>query len=279
MSCPDCFSGSTHEGKPTGREEKTHGRDAYIAEPSEGTAIKGVIVMISDAFGWKFQNLRILADKYAAGGFRVYLPDFLEGHDAPVWVLEVFPKVTRDWSLKGILVKPYQIARLIHVFVPFYRTNKFPTIMPRVTKFFEDIRCNEAAELPLGATGFCFGGKHTIVLAHGDTASNGKPLVDAAFTAHPSHLELPGDIEKVTKPVSIAIGDKDAVLSMKGVEQIKEIFGRLEAVSTEVVVFPGAEHGFSVRGDETDEKVKQRAIEATEQAVNWFHTQFGKVAP
>ena len=54
-----------------------------------------------------------------------------------------------------------------------------------------------------------------MTLAHEtSTTSNGKPLlIDAAFTAHPSNLILPADIEKVKLPVSIAHASKDIVLS------------------------------------------------------------------
>ena len=54
MSCPECFSGHVHAGKPLGREEKLHGRNTYIAEPPDGKPAKGIVVMISDAFGWEF---------------------------------------------------------------------------------------------------------------------------------------------------------------------------------------------------------------------------------
>jgi hypothetical protein len=79
--CPDCLSGHKHDGEPLGIESKenVHGRQCYISKPPEGTKAEGLIVFIPDAFGWKFVNNRILADHYAARGFRVYLPDFMDG--------------------------------------------------------------------------------------------------------------------------------------------------------------------------------------------------------
>lgn len=42
--------------------------------------MKGIIVIVPDAFGWEFVNNRILADHYAsAGDYLVYLPDFMDG--------------------------------------------------------------------------------------------------------------------------------------------------------------------------------------------------------
>ena len=79
MSCPDCFSGTIHHGEPKGKVTKAYGLDTYVTEPT-GRPARGVIVIIPDAFGWEFTNSRILADHYAAkGGFKVYLPDFMNG--------------------------------------------------------------------------------------------------------------------------------------------------------------------------------------------------------
>lgn len=72
-----CATGSLHTGTPTGRIEKVHGLDCYVAD-APGTP-KGIIVIIPDAFGWTLPNNRILADDYAANGFKVYLPELMEG--------------------------------------------------------------------------------------------------------------------------------------------------------------------------------------------------------
>ena len=80
MACPDCFSGHVDSGKPLGRIEKVHGRETYIAEPTDGQSPKGIIIIIHDAFGLPFLNNQILADHYAASGqYLVYLPDFMDG--------------------------------------------------------------------------------------------------------------------------------------------------------------------------------------------------------
>ena len=80
MSCPDCFKGSVHDGEPRGKTIKLHDLDTYVVEPSEGKKVKGIVVIIPDAFGWKFVNCRLLADNYAdKSNYRVYLPDFMIG--------------------------------------------------------------------------------------------------------------------------------------------------------------------------------------------------------
>lgn len=64
MSCPDCAKGGLHEGVPVGREEVLHGLPTYITDPPPGTQIKGQIVYLPDALGWKFKNSRILVSQY-----------------------------------------------------------------------------------------------------------------------------------------------------------------------------------------------------------------------
>lgn len=80
MASQCCAAGAIHQKTPTGREAKIHGLDCYVAEPPQGVQPKGVIVILSDVFGWTLPNSRILADGYAKkGAWLVYLPDMMNG--------------------------------------------------------------------------------------------------------------------------------------------------------------------------------------------------------
>ena len=147
--------------------------------------------------------------------------------------------------------------------------NRFSQSWPKVKTFFEAVRTDEAANLPIGAAGFCWGGQHTVVLSCGEHSANGKPLLDAAFTGHPSHLSIPGDFEQVKVPLSIAVGDDDPVMTMPKIKQTQAALKQLEDVEFEIVVYPGAGHGFCVRAD-LDHEVAKQAIDAEEQAISWF---------
>lgn len=76
MSCPDCVTGYVHDAKPQGTEIKVAGINAYATGDE---ASKRIIVIGADIFGWKLVNTRLLADEYAAKGFRVIVPDFFNG--------------------------------------------------------------------------------------------------------------------------------------------------------------------------------------------------------
>ena len=63
-----CLSGKLHEGKPVGREDEIASFSTYISEPKDGSKAKTVVI-ITDVFGWKISNVRLLADEYAKAGF------------------------------------------------------------------------------------------------------------------------------------------------------------------------------------------------------------------
>lgn len=93
MSCAEYYQGHAHEGTPLGKIIKLHGLDTYISEPRDGREAKGIVVIISDAFGIEFVNSKLLADNYAAkGGYRVYLPDFMQGQPLDVVFLRPLPR-------------------------------------------------------------------------------------------------------------------------------------------------------------------------------------------
>lgn len=47
------------------------------------------------------------------------------------------------------------------------------------------------------------------------------PLIECAFTAHPSMLNVPKDIDAVKLPLSVAVGETDMALSAAKVKIVK----------------------------------------------------------
>ena len=149
--------------------------------------------------------------------------------------------------------------------------------MPIVEAFFTAVRQNEGSHLPIGAAGFCWGGKHTVNLAYGATTPEGKPLLDAAFTGHPSNLEIPTELNKIVKPISFALAEKDITIKGDQIRLIQEAAAKLP--KSEVKVYPGAGHGFCVRADVSEKTAETQALEAEEQAISWFQKQFESFSP
>lgn len=172
---------------------------------------------------------------------------------------------------------------------------------PRVVNFFKALR--ESTDLPIGAVGFCWGGLReychqihapwlevevsidVVKLCHGSETLNGKPLIDVGYTAHPSNLTLPTDIESVRLPLAIDQGTADFVLNMAGVDTIRGIFERKnaeleeskETPKFEIKTVDGAKHGFAVRCDrDNSEEAAQEQIAETH-AVEWFGKWFARI--
>ncbi|KAF5559203.1 Dienelactone hydrolase [Fusarium mexicanum] len=245
MSCFECFAGHSRNGLPTGQVKELFGRLTYVASPPDDKPVKGIIVIVPDAFRWEFVNSRLLADQYALNGdFLVYLPDFMDGRPAPVWLLDIVGPLTDTAISWNWIWKPWYFAQTIYGMAPFFYYNGLAASWPRIRSFFEALR-------------FCWGGKPVLTLAHPESITkDGMPLVDAVFTGHPSGMSLPGDAEPIIKPVSVAIGDRDIVTSMSQVNVMKEAWKDLKT-PTEVVVYAGAGHGFCVRVDEKNENLFQ----------------------
>ena len=157
--------------------------------------------------------------------------------------------------------------------------NRLAITQPRVFAWFKALRSNEGADLPVGCAGFCWGGKFVFLLcADTEKAANGKSLVDCGFTAHPSNLVIPADAEAVKLPLSVSVGDVDLALSIKQVNQTKEIFSEKgQKEKFEVIVIPGARHGFAVRAKLDNEEAVKQGLQAEEQAVAWYNKWFSQV--
>ena len=73
-----CVTGHLHEGTPKGRVETLNGLSTYVSPPKDGSKKKALLFVV-DVFGYELNNSRLLADEYAANGYYVYMPDFLQG--------------------------------------------------------------------------------------------------------------------------------------------------------------------------------------------------------
>ncbi|KAI9663826.1 MAG: hypothetical protein M1821_007316 [Bathelium mastoideum] len=278
MASTCCASGTIHiRSQPTGQVTNIHGFDCYVASPPTDTPTKGIIIFIPDAFGWEFPNNRLLSDAYARAGFLTYLPEFMAGAAVHHSVMGKMPLIEGN---VGILTKASAMITFLWNFIPFMISCRAGVCQPRIWEFISKVRASEEAKgKGIGAAGFCWGGKYTFLLCGPEGKDkDGNWLVDAGYTAHPSSLKIPVDIENVQLPLSVAAAEHDFGLGKEKLEELRKIFEkkteRAEPVC-EVVDYPGAYHGFAVRGDEGNEAL-ERMDQAKDQAVNWFAKCFAK---
>nr|POE47809.1 ankyrin repeat and protein kinase domain-containing protein 1 [Quercus suber] len=258
-----CATGSLHAGTPKGELTKLHGLDCYVTNPPSG-APKGIIVIIPDAFGIALPNNRILADAYAEKvGAQVLLPDFMND----VMISFNAMGATGFWNQ---LYKFGHFLYLLRHFPPFLIYNRAGVATPRILSFFKSLRDNEAKDLPVGTA---------------EKTSSGKRLVDCGYTAHPSSLKYPGDIEMVVLPLSISAPEHDIMMPPKEAKRTEEILKAKTAktkdqgVEHDFVLYPEAPHGFAVRAAEDDVKQAELGKKAEAQAVAWFSKWFANPPP
>jgi Dienelactone hydrolase family len=224
--------------------------------------------MIADAYGWQFTNNRILADHYASrANCRVILPDFYDGTACPVWLLDYVPRIMDLYSVSNWLWIPYYSVLAVGALGSFFWNNPFSTVIPRVRSFIEaEKKANPSTSL--GAAGYCYGGYVAFDLAHDVSMP-----VDVFFTAHPSALKFPKDIEGLKRPMAVAVGSKDEFVKEKELQMMREVFSKTEGLKWEVKVYVDCGHGFSVRAEFGPKHIEQ-ADKAEKQAVTWFVDQF-----
>ena len=133
---------------------------------------------------------------------------------------------------------------------------------PLIDSFISVVRANPGTG-KVGAIGFCWGGRYAILAAHGE--------VDAAYACHPSLVAVPGDFEPVTKPLSLAVGDKDSLLDSATIGKIQDTLAKKTSIPHELRIYEDQVHGFALRSDWSSEKDRIAMDEAEKQGIEWFN--------
>ena len=190
-----------------------------------------------------------------------------------------------DFIALRLIKRVWSILQVVPPLIRFAIACRHSVAQSRMHAFLGAVRTSATTPPPkVGVAGFCWGGRYAVELTH-DTRSNkisvgGKqvPLIDCAFTAHPSLLTIPRDIENALLPLSVANGDNDSFMGRENLAKLKQTLqGKNEELGSElheVVVYPGAEHGFAIRRDWNDQLQKDCRDKCEDQAVSWFRRYF-----
>ncbi|KAI5478693.1 hypothetical protein MNV49_004720 [Pseudohyphozyma bogoriensis] len=253
-----CVTGHLHEGTPKGSVEKLYGVDAYVTGDESNK--NKTILFITDVFGFALNNARLLADEIASNGFYVVIPDLFNGDAIDDKLLvKLAPRPSAGEVSKEQHEK--DVGEFMETAKPWLGKHPHEEVLHLVETFAKTLRTDGTK---LGATGYCFGGRYSILLA-------GEGMVDCAVAMHPSFLEMPSEIEAIKKPVSIAVGSIDELFPTEAQETTRKIFDTsLKSVDTELVIFDNQTHGFSIRADINNASDKEAKDKATVQTVNWF---------
>ncbi|KAI5415936.1 hypothetical protein KIW84_041102, partial [Lathyrus oleraceus] len=167
MSGQECCSNppTLNQSAGAGHVDKIGALHAYVAGDRNSNS---AVFLVSDIFGYEAPNFRKLADKVAAAGYYVVVPDFFNGEPynpenpnkpLPIWI--------KDHGTD----KGFEDAKLI----------------------IKAIKSKGVASV--GAAGFCWGGKVVTELAK-------FKLIPAVVLLHPSFVSVE-DIKGVDIPISI----------------------------------------------------------------------------
>ena len=87
---------------------------------------------------------------------------------------------------------------------------------------------------------------------------------------------MPQDAEAIKLPLSVCCGDNDMVFGIEQLKQLKEILEAKDKDKFEVVIVPGATHGFAVRGSPFEKTPIENGRQAEQQAVDFYNKWFEK---
>ncbi|KAK7050315.1 dienelactone hydrolase endo-1,3,1,4-beta-D-glucanase [Favolaschia claudopus] len=242
--CKDCFKGVTHDGTPEGKTETIGGIRCYVATPTVDYPKDKVVLYLTDAFGLELVNNKLLVDDFARNGFKTIAPDLFNGDPVPTDVFA--PGVNFDfvkWLANG-----HDQATTRGILDAVIAALKSEGITS------------------LGATGYCFGGRYTFDLAF-------DRVISVAVVSHPSLLKVPEDLEKyvstATAPLLINSCTVDEMFPPPAQTKADEVFKGF-APGYKREYYDGCSHGFAVRGDLSDPKVKAGKEGSFQATVEWL---------
>lgn len=192
--------------------------------------------------------------------FFVYVPDFHSNDSLPIEFLQDAEPPLKVREQLTLVDKGIKTAKVGATLGPWLIKHREAVTKPLIDGFLNTLRY-EPGTNKIGVVGFCWGGRYAILAAHEVGA-------DAAFAAHPSLVAVPGDFDPVAKPLALAVGDQDSLLSNDQVQQIKDILEKKK--DTEVVVYEDQVHGFALRSDWSSEKDKKAMDQSEKQGIAWL---------
>ncbi|RXW19843.1 hypothetical protein EST38_g6005 [Candolleomyces aberdarensis] len=251
--CLSSFPRNSNETHTTylwlsGQWEEIGGVKSYVSIPPGGEYAKDtVILFLADLFGPQFINAQLLVDGFAKNGYKVVAPDYFNGDPAPEDALN--PGVNFD-------------------VMKWFANHGPEQTRPPLDNVLAALK--EQGIKKIGATGYCFGGRYVFDLAF-------ENITDVSVVSHPTFIKAPEDLEKYLEV-------SEAPLLINSCTFDERFPPESQAIADQVLgdgkftpgykreYFEGCTHGFAVRGDMNDPKVKAAKEGAFNSAVTWFKT-------
>ncbi|TBU40752.1 dienelactone hydrolase endo-1,3,1,4-beta-D-glucanase [Dichomitus squalens] len=242
--CDNCFKGVRHEGTPEGKFETIAGVECYTATPTGDYPKDKVVLFFTDVFGIPLVNNKLLVDDFARNGYRTIMPDLFQGDALPEDALS-----RTDFDRAGWMSR--------------HGPESWEPVVDRVVQALQ-----AEGVTWIGTTGYCFGAPPVWRLAL-------KGWSKVSVVSHPSRLRVPEDLqeyfEKAKAPLLINSCEVDNAFPQEAQKVADEIFSGKFAPGYERTYWEGCTHGFAVRGDLSNPKIKAGKEGSFEATVKFFN--------
>ncbi|SCU96085.1 LAMI_0F05160g1_1 [Lachancea mirantina] len=229
-----CTTGFRHIGDAKGNHSTVFGLDTYVTGQESNDKI---IVIMTDIFGNRFNNVLLIADAFGDAGYKVLIPDILDNDPIHPSKSQDF----NDWKARHNADFTRQISE------PFVKAVK-----------------SELKPKFLGLVGYCFGAKYAIQLIDEKAG-----VADAAAVAHPSFVSMEEIAAVGKKPLLISAAEEDSIFPPENRHATEAKLQEIGAVY-QLDIFSGTSHGFAARGDISNPAVKYAKEKVFYDQVYWF---------
>ncbi|KOS20098.1 Protein AIM2 [Escovopsis weberi] len=276
----------------TGEIIKINDVDVYISKPADYPHSPcRLLLLLTGGTGIHSTNHQIQADRYAAEGFLVLMPDMFGGDAAP----EANSTTIPDSSSAASLLERFKMgavsvtkAFLIDMWLARVTEDK---VMPILLRAIEGAHEHYGDVVRNGdgiyAVGYCIGARYVLLLAkgghsqsqshsHGGSGDGDEesrpvkagPFIKAGALAHAASVE-PGDFDDLRVPLNLVCVENDSLFPDKVRIAGEEAMTNAD-LEHEVTVYPGVPHGFAVVGQYQDAAIQDAQATAFEQMLHWI---------
>ncbi|KAI9805270.1 MAG: hypothetical protein M1833_005723 [Piccolia ochrophora] len=274
---------------PTGEITKIRDVDVYVTKPSDYPhSPSKLLLFLTNGRGVKSVNNQLQADKYAAEGFLVVMPDMFSGDEAPN---STNPDASSSEENDPSLIDQVKLgfaATAKSFMIDMWLARQTPEkVLPILHKVIEGAKEEFADAVASGdgiyAVGYCFGGKYVLMLAgeHPDTVMSGQavqdeergvvktgPVIKAGAMAHGVLVTLE-DMQAIKAPVTLACVENDSLfpddIRNEGQKYLED-----NDIKHELRTYSKVPHGFAVLGEYEDKHITEAQGWAYDQMLGWL---------
>ncbi|TKA77129.1 hypothetical protein B0A55_04111 [Friedmanniomyces simplex] len=274
---------------PTGDITKYNDIEVYVSKPSDYPHNSGkLLLLLTGGTGVHSTNNQLQADKYAAEGFLVVMPDQFAGDPAPTTTTSTTPAEAHPSLIEQVKLGVASVAKsfTIDMWLARHTPEKvLPILHHVITSVKEEYADAVSSGGGIYAVGYCFGAKYVLLLSadlHKDVAAGQRapdtqaeegmakqgPQIKCGAIAHGTQITAE-ELAGVSVPMCVVAVKDDPLfpdhVRVQGVEAMQK-----KGVEHEVEVYEGVPHGFAVLGDYADEGIVGKQKEAFGQMLGWL---------